>query len=220
MALTAAARQLRADLAALTALAERDLRRLLDGVTDPDTARERLMNELPALVALYGPAAATTAADWYDDLREQEGVSRRFRALVADLPDDLGTDELARWGLGPVFAAEPDWPAALSLLGGGLQRRILDPARQTLTGSAVADPSARGWQRVGNGECDFCEMLIARGAVYTKATVDFGAHDHCRCGAVPAWGGRPLPVQEFTPTDRNITDADRARVRAWMNANL
>jgi hypothetical protein len=31
-------------------------------------------------------------------------------------------------------------------------------------------------------------MLIGRGAVYTEASVDFEAHDHCHCGAEPAWG--------------------------------
>lgn len=193
---------------------------MLAKVTDPDRAREILMNDLPALVESYGPAAATVAADWYDELRDQEHIDRRFRAIVADLPADLGTDELARWGLSPVFSATPDWVAAESLIVGGLQRRILAPARETVTGSAVADPSARGWQRVGVGECAFCAMLIGRGAVYTKATVDFGAHDHCRCQGVPAWGGRPLPVKPYTPSNANITDADRARVRDWIAANL
>jgi hypothetical protein len=54
-------------------------------------------------------------------------------------------------------------------------------------GSSIADPKARGWMRVGSGRCDFCRMLIGRGAVYTESTVDFHAHDHCGCGATPAW---------------------------------
>jgi hypothetical protein len=46
--------------------------------------------------------------------------------------------------------------------------------------------------------------------------VDFAAHDHCRCIAVPAFAGRPTPVQPYTPTSRDITDADRTRVRAYL----
>jgi hypothetical protein len=30
-------------------------------------------------------------------------------------------------------------------------------------------------------------MLLGRGAVYTEASADFEAHDHCNCGAAPAW---------------------------------
>lgn len=189
------------------------------GLTDPDVARERLVNELPRLVTLYGQAAATTAADWYDELRDQEAVKRRFRAIVADLPVDLGTDELARWGLSPVFRADPDWVAAQTLIAGGMTRRVLEPARATVTGSAVQDPSAEGWQRAGSGECAFCRMLIGRGAVYTEATAKFSSHDHCRCSAVPAFKGKPLPIRPSEPSGANITDADRARVREWIKEN-
>ena len=55
------------------------------------------------------------------------------------------------------------------------------------TVSSTTDPKARGWQRVGVGECDFCSMLIGRGAVYSEATADFLSHDHCHCYAEPAF---------------------------------
>src|SRR5450756_974958 len=50
---------------------------------------------------------------------------------------------------------------------------------------SVADRRARGWARAGTGRCDFCAMLIGRGAVYTEATANFETHDHCGCVAVP-----------------------------------
>jgi hypothetical protein len=145
------------------------------------------MDVLPALVATYGDAAGTLAADYYDDLRERQGAGRRFAAIVADLPNDGGTDELARWGVSPLFAAEPDWTSAKTLVAGGLQRRIANVSRLTITQSSVQDPAARGWQRVGAGGCDFCSMLIGRGAVYTEASADFDSHDHCNCQAEPAF---------------------------------
>lgn len=213
---TQQAEQLRADLATLTAQASLDLAHAWQGFSGPVQARDGLIDILPRLIAVYGEAAGTVAADWYDEQRDQAEVNKRFRAIVAELPADLGTVELARWAVGPLFSREQDAAAALALAQGGAQRRILNVARSTVTGSAVADPSAHGWQRVGTGECAFCRMLIARGAVYTQRTADFASHDHCHCAAVPAWSGRPIPVKPYTPNNRNITDADRARVRAWL----
>ena len=177
---------LRRGVASLATLASGDLSALWRQVSSPVEAREALRDVLPALVSTYGAAAATLAADWYDDLRDQAGARGRFTAIPADL-GTLGTDALAGWGVGPLFAADPDWDAAKVLIEGGLQRRIANASRETVTLSAVKDPGARGWMRVGSGGCDFCAMLIGRGAVYTEATADFESHDHCNCAAAPAF---------------------------------
>jgi hypothetical protein len=178
--------QLRSGVASLATLAHADLDTLWRQVSDAETAREMLKDILPALVETYGLAAGTFAADWYDERRDEVDAKGRFRAIVPDLGDS-GTEALAGWGVAPLFQAEPDWVAARTLISGGLQRRIANMSRQTITTSSVADPQARGWQRVGGGGCDFCAMLIGRGAVYTEATADFESHDHCNCAAVPAF---------------------------------
>jgi len=145
------------------------------------------MDTLPRLVAIYGSAAASLGADWYDYLREEAAVRGRFQAIVAELPDGGRTNALAGWAVGPLFGANPDAAASLGMASGGLQRIIFDADRQTVMQSSVQDRAARGWQREGNGECDFCSMLIGRGAVYTEATADFESHDRCRCIGVPAF---------------------------------
>lgn len=174
--------QLRRDVASLSTLASRDLAALWRRVETAAQAETALRDVLPALIETYGAAAATVAADWYDDLREERAVRRRFTAIPAEIPD-VGAQSLVGWAL----SEANDLPAFQTLILGGTQRRIANHARLTVTGSSVADPSARGWQRVGVGECDFCQMLLDRGAVYTEATADFQAHDHCNCGAEPAW---------------------------------
>lgn len=182
-----AANDLRRKVAALATLAERDLAGVWRQVTTADLARDALMEVLPGLVATYGSAAAALAADWYDDLREQAAARGRFRANPADTAD-TGADVLARWGVGALYQATPDWSAAATLVAGGLQRRIANASRETITGSAVADPAARGWQRVGSGgSCGFCAMLLGRGAVYTESSADFQSHDHCNCSAAPVF---------------------------------
>lgn len=183
-----------------------------------ETAREGLLDVLPALLGAYGPAAATLGADWYDDMRIAENVPGRFVATPSEVGDQAA-ESLARWGIGPLFQPEPDWQRAQAQVEGGLQMRIANTDRASVTDSVIADPQAEGWQRFGEGACAFCAMLISRGAVYSKATAAFGAHEGCGCVAAPAFGGRPVPVKPYTPTSRNITDADRARVRAWIREN-
>jgi hypothetical protein len=178
----------RRDLQHLTGLALKDLSRIWSEFDTAAAARDGLRDVLPRLVALYGSGAATLGADWYDEMRAAADVRGRFRAIPADLPDADRTDALARWGVSPLFKAEPDFTSALTLVSGGLQRIIANADRQTITRSSVADPRARGWRRVGSGSsCGFCQMLLGRGAVYTEASAGFESHDHCNCGAEPAF---------------------------------
>lgn len=176
--------QFRSGVAALAALAARDLAPLWRVAQTPQQARDALMEVLPALVAKYGSAAAALAADWYDNLRDEAGARGRFQANPVEL-ERTGAEALAGWGVGPLFAADPDWLTSQTLITGGLQRRIANAARDTVTTASVTDPGSIGWKRTGRGECAFCRLLIGRGAVYTEATADFRSHDHCNCAAVP-----------------------------------
>jgi hypothetical protein len=175
--------QLREGVAGLSSLASRDLSGLWRQADTPAELEAVLRDLLPALIETYGAAAATLAADWYDDTRDEVGARRAFRAIPADIPD-VGAQPLVGWALAEANSLD----SVLTLVDGGTQRRIANFSRLTVSRSAVADPSARGWKRVGGGSsCDFCSMLLGRGAVYTEASADFEAHDHCNCGAAPAW---------------------------------
>lgn len=177
----------RAELKHLVGLAHNDLSVLWRQASSADEGRDLLMDVLPDLTQVYGSSAASLAADWYDELRSTKGVKGSFTAIAAALPGHGRTDALARWAVGPLFSAHPDFNDALTLAQGGFQRIIANAGRDTVIGSSLRDPQARGWQREGNGECDFCSMLIDRGAVSSEATADFQSHDHCQCAAVPAF---------------------------------
>lgn len=182
----ATTQQLRSAVQRIAGQADRDLATLWGQVDTPAQARAALNDVLPALVRQYGSAAATVSAEWYDDLRVQREIRGGFRAITADLGTS-GADSLAGYGAAAV-ARNDGVTAARVLVAGGLQRRITNYARQTVMTSAIKDPNARGWQRVGDGDsCDFCSMLLGRGSVYTETSVDFLSHDACGCGAAPAW---------------------------------
>lgn len=207
---------LREGIAGLVGYASRDLNAMWRQVSDAASAEAALRDILPSLIDTYGAAAATLAANWYDDLRVKHEVKGRFLATPAHIADS-GAQELVGWAV----STATDLTALQALVLGGTQRRIANFSRRTVMDSSIRDPKATGWQRVGVGECKtgFCDMLIGRGAVYTEATADFAAHDHCQCGAIPSFGGQPRPVKPFTPSTRNISDADRARVREWIAAH-
>jgi hypothetical protein len=177
------ATSLRSETASLVRLADRDLARLWRLIANGAAADEALHDLLPAIVTEYGAAGAAMAAEWYDQQREKVGAQGAFTALPI-AADDRGAHALVGWAL-----TEANNDASLAtLVAGGVQRRIADHARYTVARNSVEDKAARGWQRVGDGKtCEFCSMLIGRGAVYTEATADFESHDHCGCSAAPAW---------------------------------
>lgn len=177
----------RAALRDVNTLAQRDLLtywRQFD-LTDAVKVRDGLMDVLPGLIDTHHLSAATVAADWYDLQRYQLGATKRFQAVMAEAPTDGRGAVMARWGVEPMFSADPEAGAATTLtkIVGGLQRVVINGARQTITGSVFKDPARIGWVRVGNGECDWCSDLLD-GEVHYVEGYDFEAHDHCRCDAV------------------------------------
>jgi hypothetical protein len=176
---------------------------------------QALHDTVPALLDRYQLTAASIAADLYDLERQSVGAKGRFSALVPDFGDG-GAHELVGWATSTATSPE----SLTTLLEGGFDRRLWTAARSVYMTSATSDPAAHGWQRETDGHaCAFCVMLASRGAVYSEASADFSSHDHCGCTAVVAWTGREKPVKPYEPSSRNITDADRARVRAWIASN-
>ncbi len=198
--------------------AQRDLQAIWRSVGGDPAALAEILAEL---VQTYGEAAAALSADWYDELRADTGVRAGFTAVVPE-PREPGTSALVRWA-----AAEATTENAFrSLIAGGIQKRITNYSRNVITTSSVQDPRASGWMRIGSGECGFCAMLISRGAVYSKSTVDFASHDHCKCGAAPSWSPSQTTAvkDEFVPSARRRSDetkaADAARAKRWIERNL
>lgn len=202
-------------------VARADLEVLWRSVRDARDAKEALMDLLPDLVETYSLAAGSLAADYYDDLREAAEARGSFRAVVPE-PGDPGTRSLVAWALDTATDGE----TFKSLVEGGFQKRVANGARTVVTTSSFADPSADGWMRIGAGECDFCAMLVSRGAVYSEESVDFAPHDHCHCQAAPAFNPEQVKTvkSEYVPSARRRSEAqketDNARVRDWIANNL
>lgn len=219
--------EFRAAQAGLGALAARELDALwasLD-LSHPEQARDALLEAIPALTVTVGLAAATVAADWYDLLRAEEGIQGRFRALMADPYPVEAVQERVRFGAAHLFT---DTPGDLKpFLDGAVQKYALQPARDTVSRSTVADPRAVGWQRHTRGaSCSFCRLLAGRGGVYRRETAHFAAHGSCDCVAAPSWdqNAPEVPASAYVASVRTSGMSDRqrqahrARVREYLAA--
>ena len=180
---------------------------------------EALADALMEIADIYGLAAGTLAADWYSDLRVAADAPGRFVTVPAAMP----TAGLFRAIADKVSAGSPD--TALARAQGEMQRVVANAHRDTITQLSDEDDEASGWRRVGDGHnCDFCNMLIGRGAVYKASTARFASHQHCNCVAAPAFGGGPaMPARPYTRSNTRMTQDQRDRMnrrtREWIAAN-
>ncbi|MGC4964247.1 hypothetical protein [Gordonia sp. DT101] len=197
----------------LTLISGSATRTIRNGLGDrPSLSLIPFVAEVTAGHAEAARAAAVTA---YTADRLDANAPGRYSAEMPE-PKWLDIEGLWIWAEGTATSKA----AFMSLLLGGVEKRIAGAARLTIAHNASRDSAARGWQRVARGKaCSFCIMLASRGAVYTRATADFASHDHCHCVAVAAWKNRPTPVKPYTPSSKTITDADHSRVREWISAN-
>lgn len=174
----------------------------------PEVARDALLRFVPVLTEQYGEVAAVAAADWFDELRASERVPGRFRAVMAApfLPEFV--QQRVRYAARHLFTGTPE--QMLGFLEGAVQKYVLQPGRDTIQRSAVADPQAAGWHRETRASesyasgCDFCRMLAGRGGVYKRATATFASHSDCHCVAVPSWDANApeVPVEAYKASER------------------
>jgi len=155
-------------------------------LTKPEVCRNEIIAFLTDLIGSQGDVAAVVAADWYEDLREQAGVSGRFVPSLAATVSADRIESTVRFGAQHLFTDHPE--QTLAFLANKTSKYVLQPGRDTIAAAAYRDPAASGWKRVARpGSCKFCRMLEGRGGVYKEATAHFASHGDCHCAAVPSW---------------------------------
>lgn len=172
-------------------LVERDLTGFLGALNfgRPDLVQSALFEFIPALVSEYGDVAASVAADWYEELRESEGVPGSFSAPMAPtVPVEQVNGRLgyATRASGPLWIG--DTATLTAFLGMMANEYALQPGRDTVMQAAHRDNAA--YARIPEpGACKFCLMLASRGFVYSKDTAGDSKkfHGKCRCNPMPVW---------------------------------
>lgn len=81
----------------------------------------------------------------------------------------------------------PDDPAVIARfiddLAASSSRHVKSASRDLVTDTARLNRAGWARQLTGAESCPFCAMLVSRGAVYSRKTVDFQTHNHCDCTA-------------------------------------
>lgn len=155
-----------------------------------------LLAALIALVLRGNEVSASLAANYFTEFRAAEGVAGDAFPQIAETPPAqqivTALSVTGLFTINRLLAADVDESVAADIalirVTGSVGRLVLLGGRETLLRSVEADKRAKGYRRVTSGRpCEFCDMLAGRGAVYSAATVDFAAHDHCSCAAEPAY---------------------------------
>lgn len=141
-------------------------------------ATEHAGLELPR----HAPRLSTTTV--MGDVRDAAGLAgRKNRVATVRLDAESMkriTDRVSPW-------TDPDDPAVINAfiarVARSAKRRVLNAGRRTTL--SIADLNNLRWYRITTGmeDCEFCDMLESRGAVYTRDTAFFETHDGCDCTA-------------------------------------
>lgn len=196
-----------------------------------------LAEMIDAVVVSAGDLAQQVAVELYDTDR---AANRVRGAYVAEAPGVAPAEAygLVHWARDEAVTEQ----TFRSLVLGAVQHKLADASRAVILHNSARDPRARGWQRQVHSDCTFCRVIASNGAVFTRETATFAAHDRCTCSAVCVWDNRPLPVKpwdeaksqraridampESTDEERAAKTAaarrlkrEQAYVRKWVKAN-
>lgn len=234
--------QFRRANARIAEMARRDLKSFVGSLdlTRPELARDALIEFVPILTREYGDIAASTAVEWFDELRAAEDVPGVFRAVASHAVPDAQAAASVRWSAQHLFTDAPS--EVLKPLEGAVVNMVLAPSRATIIEMTRRDPRGQGWHRNARPTaCDFCIMLAGRGGIYrSEKSASFAAHDgRCYCTASPSWDASApeVPSRAYEASQRmqkvrnraadssnpkeqarakRVLETHRARTRTWL----
>lgn len=160
-------------------------------------ARNRVIEFMQELAAVYGDAAATLAADLYNEMAEESGAGVADAELADGVSDDAVAGS-ARYYAKSLFGQEVDVEAFKSGVMAAIRRYVKMQANKTMVRNALRDGQKRGirFARIPTGAetCAFCLRMASRGFVYATEETAEGmnhGHDNCDCRVIPGFGDNP-----------------------------
>ena len=215
----------RAQLATVTAAAAADMAAEI-ARTPLEGRLQALLDALPLIVPTYYDAAGLLAVSWYDELRDAAQPSTVYApSVIGDPETDWIEREVAKLRVDTDADFELEVQRLVAETEQLAEKEISRGFRDSVLGNTRSDADAIGWSRVARpGACKFCVMLAGKGAVYrSESTAIFGAHKKCHCAARPEFRngehGPEANAVQYLASQKRRTNADRAKVRAYLNEN-
>lgn len=188
---------------------------------EPERVRSLLADLMDALVQQFGSVSALLGAEWFADLREQEGPADLFDTVLPDLP---GIEQIRAGASYAASALYVDQQKALRDSASVLSGMVANADRDAIAANVRSDRSEPRWARSAQPDaCAFCALLASRGPAYRSEETASGAdpnhyHNHCGCVAVPTWDPASFQLPEYA--DRWLDVYDQARSQAGPGAPL
>lgn len=168
-----------------------------------ERVRDFTIESVSFAVSVYGDAAATCAADLYDEMAEASGA--KLPSAVLDTSDVSGfIEKEVRYQAGKLIADKREEFAAA--VAAKAADQVSRRANETMRRNSKRDGLRYARVPMGGETCTFCIMLASRGFVYKSAkTAGEGNHFHtnCRCKVVPQFDkrGRETVVEGYDPDE-------------------
>lgn len=179
-----AARKMRAFLATLD---------FTGGYESRKAARDLAIEFFKELVGIYGDAAATLAADFYEELAEAAGERVQPAALAEAVEGSI--EGSVRYAARNLFGQQASAALFMEAVERSVKTYVKKMANDTMSQNAVRDGARHGvrFARVPTGPetCAFCITLASRGFVYASPETagEFDHyHDDCDCRVVAGFG--------------------------------
>lgn len=159
-------------------------------LSNPETARDALLEITPVLTDQFGSVAAALAAEWYEEQRAASGATGRFTASLARAVPAAAVTTQTRYLAGHLWTPTPE--AILGPLLTSVDKYVKQPGRDTMTANAKREGVR--WARVPTGAktCSFCLITASRDALYlSKRSAGGGGNKyHGACDCQPVRIGR------------------------------
>lgn len=164
----------------------------------PQTQRDLLLDAVPGIVDQFSNVAATAAAEWYEQVRDDDIGSTGYHATVGSgFPSEAVQDSI-RWKAG-VLWDDPEQMARF--LRNASDRWVKYGGRATLYENMYRDQRCTSWALVPAGKCcAWCTMLASRGFDYvTRDTACKSMHNNCDCMPTPSFDSKKAFISGYDP---------------------
>ena len=183
------------------------------GYAERKALRNMVIEEAYALFELYGLAAATVAADFYDEIAALSGENLQ-ESMFPELPSmdsmaaSIRNDARSLWGENSsVDQFRVNAQATL-------KKYMRDFANDTIIKNALRDKKkSKGlrWARVPRGlePCPWCMMLASRGFDYvTKESAQLYGHSHanCQCDVICSFSNGEIEGYDYSEYEKFYND--------------
>lgn len=158
-------------------------------LSNPEQARNALLEFMPLLVNQFGPLSEQIAMEWYEGVRANGYVP----VSAPNRVPNAAIEAKVRYAAGHLWTDDPS--GTLAVLSGALTKYVRQPGRDAIAYNAEREGIR--YARIPRGEktCSFCLMLASRTdewlytsrqtAMYSKDTGEKYHDGNCDCEVIP-----------------------------------